>query len=68
MCPTIRADMATASCFKDYVLRQGKDYFETLMSDFRDLPDLNRETLEQYIDWDKTVKYVLERGEGECAV
>ncbi len=54
--------------FKDYVLRQGKDYFETLMSDFRDLPDLNRETLEQYIDWDKTVKYVLERGEGECAV
>ena len=54
--------------FKDYVLRQGKDYFETMLGDFRDLPDLNRETLEQYIDWDKTVKYVLERGEGECAV
>ena len=54
--------------FKDYVLRQGKDYFETMLGDFRELPDLNRETLEQYIDWDKTVKYVLERGEGECAV
>ena len=54
--------------FKDYVLRQGKDYFETMLADFRELPDLNRETLEQYIDWDKTVKYVLERGEGECAV
>ncbi len=54
--------------FKDYVLRQGPGYFEELMSEFKDLPDLNRDTLEQYIDWDKTVKYVLERGEGECAV
>ena len=54
--------------FKDYVLRQGSGYFEELMSEFKELPDLNRDTLEQYIDWDKTVKYVLERGEGECAV
>ena len=54
--------------FKDYVLRQGTGYFEDLMSEFKELPDLNRDTLEQYIDWDKTVKYVLERGEGECAV
>lgn len=54
--------------FKDYVLRQGTGYFEDMMGEFKELPDLNRETLEQYIDWDKTVKYVLERGEGECAV
>ena len=54
--------------FKDYVMRQGTGYFEELMSEFKELPDLNRDTLEQYIDWDKTVKYVLERGEGECAV
>ena len=54
--------------FKDYVLRQGTGYFEEMMGEFKELPDLNRETLEQYIDWDKTVKYVLERGEGECAV
>ena len=54
--------------FKDYVLRQGAGYFEELMAGFKELPDLNRDTLEQYIDWDKTVKYVLERGEGECAV
>ena len=54
--------------FKDYVLRQGKDYFESMLGDFKELPELNRETLEQYIDWEKTVKYVLERGEGECAV
>jgi len=49
-------------------LRQGTGYFEEMMAEFKELPDLNRDTLEQYIDWDKTVKYVLERGEGECAV
>ena len=54
--------------FKDYVLRVGTGHFEEMLSEYKDLPDLNRETLEQYIDWDKTVKYVLERGEGECAV
>ncbi len=54
--------------FKDYVLRVGTPHFEALMGEFKELPELNRETLEQYIDWDKTVKYVLERGEGECAV
>jgi sulfite reductase beta subunit-like hemoprotein len=54
--------------FKDYVLRVGTGHFESLLEEFKELPALNRESLEQYIDWDKTVKYVLERGEGECAV
>ncbi|MCI0812996.1 MAG: nitrite/sulfite reductase [Chloroflexi bacterium] len=54
--------------FKDYVLRVGNKHFEDVLAEFRELPELNRDTLDQYIDWDKTVKYVLERGEGECAV
>ena len=59
---------ADGEVFKDYVLRQGSGYFEELVSEYKDLPALERETLDQYIDWDKTVKYVVERGEGECAV
>ena len=54
--------------FKDYVLRVGTAHFEDILSEYKDLPELNRDTLSEYIDWDKTVKYVLERGEGECAV
>ena len=54
--------------FKDYVRRVGTDYYENMLSDFKEIPELSRESLDQYIDWDKTVKYVLERGEGECAV
>jgi hypothetical protein len=38
------------------------------MAEFKDVPELNRETIGTYMDWDKTVKYIVERGEGECAV
>ena len=54
--------------FKDYVLRAGNDHFEGLLAEFKEIPELGRETLDQYIDWSGTVKYILERGEGECAV
>ena len=54
--------------FKDYVLRAGNDHFEGLLTEFKEIPELGRETLDQYIDWSGTVKYILGRGEGECAV
>lgn len=54
--------------FKDYVLRVGNEHFEGVLAEFKEVPELNKDTLDQYIDWEKTVKYILERGEGECAV
>jgi sulfite reductase beta subunit-like hemoprotein len=54
--------------FKDYVVRVGKDRFEEVLSEFKEVGELNRDTLPTYMDWDKTIKYVLERGEGECMV
>ena len=54
--------------FKDFAARIGAVAFEPLLAEFKELPELNRETIESYMDWDKTVKYKLERGEGECAV
>ena len=54
--------------FKDFVARVGAATFEPIMAELAAVPELNRDSLDYYIDWDKTVKYVLERGEGECAV
>ena len=54
--------------FKDFAVRLGPAQFEPLLKEFNEVGELNRETLHDYIDWDKTVKYKLERGEGECAV
>ena len=54
--------------FKDFVQRVGPAVFEPMLAELGDVPELDRESLNQYIDWDKTVKYILERGEGECAV
>ena len=54
--------------FRDFVERVGTAVFEPMLKGLGDVPELNRDSLDQYIDWEKTVKYVLERGEGECAV
>ena len=54
--------------FKDYVVRVGVEKIEPLLEEFKEIPELNRESLNLYMDWTKTVKYQLERGEGECAV
>lgn len=54
--------------FKDFAARLGPGEFEPLLQEFKEVGELNRDTIQEYIDWDKTVKYKLERGEGECAV
>ncbi len=54
--------------FRDFAARVGPESFEPVLAEFKDVPELNRESLDMYIDWSKTVKYILERGEGECAV
>ena len=54
--------------FKEFVARVGAETFEPVLADFKAIPELNRDTIDLYSDWDKTVIYKLERGEGECAV
>lgn len=54
--------------FKDFAARIGASSFEPMLQEFKEVGELNRDTLDTYIDWDKTVKYQLERGEGECAI
>ena len=54
--------------FKDFVERVGAEAFEPVVAAVKDIPELNRDTIDLYMDYDKTVKYQLERGEGECAI
>ena len=54
--------------FKEFVARVGAETFEPILAEFKDVPELNKDTLDLYMDWDKTLKYKLERGEGECAI
>ena len=63
-----KAERQEDEIFRDFAARVGATSFEPLLAEFKELPELNRDSLDMYIDWDKTVKYVLERGEGECAV
>ncbi|MEE8363310.1 MAG: nitrite/sulfite reductase [Dehalococcoidia bacterium] len=54
--------------FNAFVERRGEGAFEGLLGEFSDVGPLDREHIANYMDWDKTVIYKLERGEGECAV
>ena len=54
--------------FKDFAVRLGREPFEAVIKEFGDVGPLNKLNLEHYIDYDKTILYVMERGEGECAV
>ena len=42
-------------------------YFDTLLKDLA-LPPAYDEEPEHFVDWDRDRLYVLERGEGDCAV
>ena len=53
--------------FNDYVDRREPAYFNELLSSLSLTPEYSDDA-EQFIDWERDHQYVLERGEGECAV
>ena len=61
-------DRNDGEAFKDYAARVGAATFEPVLAGFKEVPELGRETIEQYMDWEKTIIYKLERGEGECSI
>lgn len=63
-----QAEREEGERFNRWVGRMGTGYFEEYLADFRDVGPLDREHIQNYMDWDKTIVYKLERGEGECAV
>ena len=54
--------------FKDLVSRVGREPFEEIITPFGQVPKLGKDTIDLYMDYEKTILYKMERGEGECAV
>jgi len=54
--------------FNAFAERVGSAEFETLVKDLAMPVEFSLENLNQFIDWTKSAPFVVERGEGECAV
>ncbi|MCZ6539493.1 MAG: nitrite/sulfite reductase, partial [Chloroflexi bacterium] len=55
--------------FSAFIERFGVDHFEEVFGKMKqEVGPLDRDHIQTYMDWGKTVVYKLERGEGECAV
>ncbi len=55
--------------FNTFVDRVGVQPYEDMFAPWKaEIGPLDRENINTYMDWGKTVLYKLERGEGECAV
>lgn len=54
--------------FNDFVKRVGAGEFTDLIQDLNVAPEFSMDKMPEFIDWDRDGLFVLERGEGECAV
>lgn len=54
--------------FNAFFDRVGKEPFEAAVHDLTLPPELSESTAPLFIDWERGGMYVVERGEGECAV
>ncbi len=54
--------------FNAFVERVGTEAFEGLITDLALPAEFNLETMNQFIDWNRSEPYKVERGEGECAI
>jgi sulfite reductase (ferredoxin) len=62
------AERTEGEHFNAFVDRVGAAEFETLVKDLTMPIEFNLQNMEQFIDWTKNAPFVVERGEGECAV
>lgn len=66
---TYLADRREGEEFAAFIERSGIDHFEEVFGKMKqEVGPLDRDHIQTYMDWGKTVVYKLERGEGECAV
>ncbi|MSQ12221.1 MAG: nitrite/sulfite reductase [Dehalococcoidia bacterium] len=54
--------------FNDWVDRVGAEHVDQLLAPLADVPKINRQTIDLYIDYGRSVLYKVQRGEGECAI
>jgi sulfite reductase beta subunit-like hemoprotein len=54
--------------FNAFAERAGAERFESEVKDLTLPADFSLETMQQFIDWNRSSPYKVERGEGECAI
>ncbi len=54
--------------FNAYAERIGAETFEAEVKDLTMPAEFSLETMQQFIDWNRSSPYKVERGEGECAI
>lgn len=54
--------------FNSFIGRVGTEEIGNIAEKYRIIPQLNEDSLDLHMDWEKSVVYKVERGEGECAV
>jgi hypothetical protein len=63
------AEREEGETFKAYAERVGTIRFETEVKGDLAMPvEFGIETMNMFMDWDRDQPYVVQRGEGECAV
>ena len=53
--------------FKEFAARLGPNPFEAILHELNEVPPLGKDSIQLYMDYDKSVLYKMERGEGECS-
>jgi sulfite reductase beta subunit-like hemoprotein len=54
--------------FNAFAERNGAEIFEAAVKDLTLPAEFSLETMQQFIDWNRSSPYKVERGEGECAI
>jgi sulfite reductase beta subunit-like hemoprotein len=54
--------------FNAFAERTGAESFEGVVKDLTMPAEFSLETMQQFIDWNRSSPYKVERGEGECAI
>jgi sulfite reductase beta subunit-like hemoprotein len=62
------ADRAEGEEFNAFAERVGAGAFEENVKDLTLPAEFSLETMQQFIDWNRSSPYKVERGEGECAI
>jgi sulfite reductase beta subunit-like hemoprotein len=62
------AERAEGEEFNAFAERAGAERFEAEIKDLTLPAEFSLETMQQFIDWNRSSPYKVERGEGECAI
>jgi sulfite reductase (ferredoxin) len=62
------ADRNDGEEFNAFAERAGAEPFEAAVKDLTLPAEFSLETMQQFIDWNRSSPYKVERGEGECAI